>query len=126
MAGPGRIAGIASAFIDGVAITAKGNCEYKPNSTKRDPIMGMDGSLAGYSEEGDSPYISFDMLDTGITRVADYYNVGNRQLLVQLANGKEVAGHTMTMMEAPVVKNDDATYTTKWIGVTVTERPRGR
>ena len=126
MAGPGRIAGIASAFIDGVAVTAKGSCEYQPNSTKRTAIMGMDGSWVGFSEEGEAPYISFDLLDTGVTRVADYYDIGDRQIIVVLANGKVVTGHTMTMMEPPVIKNDDATYTTKWTGVSVEEAPRAR
>jgi hypothetical protein len=121
MAGLSRIGGIASAYIDGVAVTAKGNCEYKPNATKRDPVMGMDGTVVGYTEEGDAPYIAFDMLDTGVTVVADYYNTGGRQIIVQLANGKTVTGSSMTMMEPPVIKNDDATYPTKWIGVSVVE-----
>jgi hypothetical protein len=51
MAGPGgRLAGIASAFINGVPVTAKGACEYQPVGTKREAIYGMDGLAVGFSE----------------------------------------------------------------------------
>jgi hypothetical protein len=127
MAGPGgRLAGIASAFINGVPVTAKGACEYQPVGTKREAIYGMDGLAVGFSETGEAPYISFDMIDTGNIRVADYYVAGAFQVVVNLANGKIVTGHSMMMMEPPVPKNDDATYTTRWtamFGGTVVETP---
>lgn len=118
---PGRIAGIASFFVDGLPMTTKGSLEYQPTNTKRTPIMAMDGSFAGYGEEGEPPYISVTMLDTGVLSVRDLFNNVNIQVVAQLANGKTVTGHSMTIMDAPAVKNEDATFDTKFVGVDVFE-----
>lgn len=118
---PGRIAGIASFFVDGVPMTTKGSLEYQPTNTKRTPIMAMDASFAGYGEEGEPPYISVTMLDTGVLSVRDLFNNVNIQVVAQLANGKTVTGHSMTIMDALAVKNEDATFDTKFVGVDVFE-----
>lgn len=122
MAGPSRIAGIASFYVDGQAVTTKGSLKYQPTSTKREPIMAMDGSLAGYAETGEAPFMSVTMLDMGSFRVADLFDNTNIQIVATLANKKVVTGHSMTIMEAIEVSNDDATFEVKFTGLSVTER----
>ena len=121
MAAPRRIAGIAAFFVDGAPVTSKGSLEYKPNETKREAIMGLDGSLAGWSEVGDAPYMSITLLDTGGFPVRDLHDRTNVQLVAQRANGKTVTGHSMTMMEPPAPKNESAEFECKWIGLSVVE-----
>lgn len=118
---PGRIAGISSLFIDGVPITAQGDIEYQPMSTKRTPIMAGDGSLAGYKEEGEAPYISFTAIATGAARASLLFALTNVLIVARLANGITVTGHSMTQMDAVPVKNDDATFAMKYIGPSVIE-----
>ena len=121
MAAQRRIAGLASFFIEGAPFTAKGGLEYKPNETKREPIYGLDGSLVGWSEVGDGPYMKVTLLDTGGYPVRALHDRINVQLVAQAANGKTVTGHSMTMMEPPAPKNESAEYECTWIGLSVVE-----
>ena len=121
MAAPRRIAGIASFFVEGVPFTAKGSLEYKSNESKRDPIVSLQGPMAGWSEAGDPPYMSITLLDTGGFPVRDLFDRTNVQLVAELANGKTVTGHSMSMMEPPAPKNETAEFECKWIGLSVVE-----
>ena len=122
--GPGRIAGIASIFVDGVPMTAKGGLEYKTNTTKRTVINGMDGSFAGWMEEGDAPYIKVTLLDTGTFPIQSLFDNTNIQVIANLANGRVVTGHSMTIMESIEVKNEDATFDITFVGISVTASAR--
>lgn len=117
----GRLAGIASFFIDGTAYQAASDLEYQPTAFKREPLIGLDGTLQGYTETGEPPFISVMLRDSGSLTVGDLYDMTNVQVLAQLANGKSVSGYSMTVMEAISVKNADATFSVKFIGPEVTE-----
>jgi len=73
--------------VDGVQYDAKGNFTYNDGQPKRDAIVGAD-QVHGYKELPQVPYIEGEITDKGTLNVADFKNIVDATVTIELANDK--------------------------------------
>jgi len=115
-----RLAGTADVTVDGVTVMIAGDFEYSPSSVKRETLTGMDG-VHGYKETPIAGFISALIRDSGGTTVSDFNSQTNVTISALLANGKTIIGSGLWSVDSQSVKSEDATFTVKWEGISVTE-----
>lgn len=115
-----RLAGTASLNVNGRNVLLKGNFYYKPNGATREALPGLDG-VHGYKEMPTPGEIGATLRDWSGISVSDLANTTNIPIVVELANGKTVAGRGMWPTEPPRATADDAEIEIVWQGFQVGE-----
>lgn len=83
-----RVAGYLKLKINGVLKQGKGEFEYNLGQPKRTPVLNADGSVAGYKEEPQAPWIKGKITDSSDFDVVELLNLIDATATLDLANGK--------------------------------------
>jgi hypothetical protein len=89
MAGQRR-GGIISLQLNGEMQDAKGAFSYNLGRPKRTGIVGSDGKLHGYKEEGQAGYIEGEIIDRATLDLAALTGFSDGTVTLELANGKVI------------------------------------
>lgn len=85
-----RRAGTMFFKVDGTLRDAKGNFTYNLGGPKREGMIGTDLTNQGYKETGQIAYVEGEITDQGDLSLADFINIENATITLELANGKVV------------------------------------
>ena len=115
-----RLAGTASLTVDGKSYALKGAFYYQPSGATREELMGLDG-YHGYKETPAVGEIGATLRDSGGVSVVALGQMTNVTLVVELANGKTIAGRNMFVTERPKATADEGEIEIVWRGPQVGE-----
>ena len=74
--------------VDSVLRDAKGSFTYHIGNPKREAIISSDLTIAGYKEMGQVPFVEGVITDQGDLGLAEFTNLENTTITLELANGK--------------------------------------
>jgi Phage tail tube protein len=114
-----RRAGVTAAFINGVPYDIT-EARYSPTQWVRETLVGLN-AVHGYRENPNQGRIVITVRDAGGMTVADFNNMTDVEVQLQLANGKSVGGTGMWCTEAVDVAVAEATMEVTFEGVSLTE-----
>lgn len=115
-----RLAGVAFLTIRGRAVRLAADAEYQVSGSVRETLTGQDG-VHGYKETPIPGHIFMTARDANDVSVADFDDMTNETVTLELANGKLVIGRNMWKTEAIAVKTAEGTFELKFEGPDVTE-----
>lgn len=110
-----RIAGGAYGSIDGVGTALVANPKYRLSTVTRESMTGMDG-VHGYSEKPQPGMIGFQARDMPGLSIADFENMTNVTVELNLNNGKIITGTGMWLINAVEVSSAEATFDLEFHG----------
>jgi hypothetical protein len=84
------LGGTAYAKIDGTQVALRGSLKINTGGPVRTPVMGMDGTLQGYTTKYEAPKCSFEISDDGTLTLGSLRQLTNTTITMQLANGRTV------------------------------------
>ena len=108
--------------IDGENFDVAGDLAYDATIVKREELDGQSG-FQGYTEMPKAGMISAKIRDAGNMTVALFMQKVSSSVVLRLANGKTVSGDAMACIECSEVATQEASFSVKFIGQTVTENP---
>lgn len=115
-----RVAGLAWAWVDGVQYEVVSEPTWRASRVTRTTLTSM--SRTGlYSETIQPGFIAFTARDDGTFRVADFAEMTNVAVTLQLANGKRISGTGMYTVETQEVNSTEATFSVRFEGEDVRE-----
>jgi hypothetical protein len=115
-------AGIASLAIDGEVFDLAADGTYDATPLTRETMLGQSG-VQGFSEMPKAGTIGGRIRDAGNMTVSQFKAKTNSTVVLRMANGKTVQGDGMWCTECSEVATQEATFTIKFEGTTVTEVP---
>jgi hypothetical protein len=115
-----RMAGMAYLHVDGKNYLLSGDLSYNVSRVSRESLLGMDG-VHGFKETPHAGFISATLRDAGGLTVADFNQMTNVTVTVELSNGKTVVGRNMWTVETQETKAAEGTFEVKWEGPFVEE-----
>ena len=83
-----RVAGFLKLKVNGVLKQGKGEFEYNLGQPKRTPVLNADGTVAGFKEEAQAPFIKGKITDASDFDVVELLNLVDATATLDLANGK--------------------------------------
>ena len=95
------LAGIASAYIDGVAVKLVADATYQTSILSRESAMGMDG-FHGFNAKYVPGKIAMKLRVTSDQTLSDYDDLESSTIVIELVNGTSVSGYTMFVATPPV------------------------
>ncbi len=111
---PGLLAGIGTVAIDGTLYNVS-DVTYSPTILEYDSLLGYNG-FHGRKGTWIAAFIAFKVRDDGTMSVGDFQGMTNSEVLVTLANGKTVSGHSMCCMKAVEVDANEAQFDVRFEG----------
>lgn len=114
-----RLAGVASATIDGVAYNVV-SFSWSPAAFTRTTMVSMSG-IDGYAETPSVSFIELQLRDDRTVSVSAFSRMTDVSVVVNLANGKQVVGHNLVCVNAQEVSAAEATFTARFEGADVYE-----
>lgn len=105
-----KIAGTVFVSVDGITYQMEGDCSYSAVAIKRETLTGQD-HVHGFKELPTPGKIKLGVRDSGGLVVADFNNMTNVTVVMQLANGKNVVGSAMWQVDDLEVETSDAKFT---------------
>ncbi len=114
------LAGTCTVTIDGVSVNVGGSFKYSVGETERETLTGMSG-IHGFKESYKAPYIEMTVRDPGSLSLNDFASYTDVTVAAYLVNGKTVIGQNMWLVGRIETDNNDATFTARFEGVSVTE-----
>lgn len=85
-----RVGGITGLDIDGETVEVRGNASINLGQRKREPVVGLDGKVHGYTEKGQAPGGTCEITDSrGISIKDKILNMTNSTVTFFFANNKE-------------------------------------
>ena len=110
-----RISGITAFTVNGSSFPVI-EFVWDPGSTENTTVTSLSG-VDGYKQLPVAPYISGKFRDSQQVSVTAFTNLTGATLVVQLANGKQVAGHNMWYVGRPGVSGAEADFDFRFEGV---------
>ncbi|HAX5205293.1 TPA: phage tail protein [Escherichia coli] len=114
------IAGTCTVTVDGMSVNVAGSFRYSVGEKERETLTGMSG-VHGFKESYKAPYIEMTVRDSGSLSLADFAGYTDVTVAAYLVNGKTVIGQNMWLVGRIEMDNNDATFTARFEGTTVTE-----
>ena len=114
-----RRAGVTEGYVNGVSYDIT-ESRYSPTRWVRETLKGQNG-IHGYSENYQQGRIVLSVRDAGGLTVADFNDMVDAEVQLQLANGKSVGGQPMWCTEAIEVNTAEATMEVTFEGPSVIE-----
>lgn len=90
MANENRISGTIKFKADGQTYTASGSFKYNLATPKREGVISMDGTVAGYKHTPTIPFIEGAIFNDKTLDVSVFTNLDDVTVNLDLANGKSV------------------------------------
>ena len=87
-----RIGGFMQFAAGGRTLRAKGNFTFGLGQPKRSPVIDNSLQPAGFTEEGQSPFIEGTILDDGTVDLTALVGLNNTPVTLELATGKVLQG----------------------------------
>lgn len=108
------LAGTAFLTIDGKTYLLVGEFTYRPSSTTRETLLGMDG-VHGYSAKFAAGQVKGKLRDQGSISVQTLGDAADVTVVVELSNGKVITARNAWRTGEPLeVDSDDATFMITW------------
>ncbi|MDO9714299.1 phage tail tube protein [Paracraurococcus lichenis] len=114
-----RVAGISSITINGSSFALVDGLTYSPSSVRRETMTGLDG-VHGYKELPVAGFIACTIRDIN-TSVADFNGMTAATVQLIQANGKQVIGSLMWVVDVQEVDASEGTFSVRFEGVDVVE-----
>lgn len=114
------LAGTCTVTVDGMSVNVAGSFKYSVGEKERETLTGMSG-VHGFKESYKAPYIEMTVRDSGSLSLADFAGYTDVTVAAYLVNGKTVIGQNMWLVGRVETDNNDATFTARFEGTTVTE-----
>lgn len=105
----GAVGGTAFITAAGVAYRLVGEARYSPAEIEREPAVGMDG-VHGFTEKPRVSSIKGKFRDSGGLTVANFQNLTDITVVLELINGKVVTGRGMWTAAAAEVDAAEGTF----------------
>lgn len=106
---------------DGVQQDCAGVCTYHLGTPKRSVVMKGDGRPAGFSEEGQVPYIEVDVLDRAPLDVKALSTAEDITVVADLANGKSVVLSHAWFAGDGTIESKEGVIKARWEGIEANE-----
>jgi hypothetical protein len=114
---PGLLAGIGTVSIDGTLYNIS-DVSYSPSTIEYEWLIGYNGPH-GRKATYIIGFVAFKVRDDPTIKVSDFQNMTNSEVIVNMANGKTVSGHSMCNMKANEVDANDAVFDVRFEGPNV-------
>lgn len=115
-----RYAGLVWLWIEGVEYEVVSQPQWGVSTVTRTTLSSM-RRVGGYSETPKAGFIAATIRDDGTFNVADFQDMTNVSVTLQLANGKRVSGTGLWTVEAVEVDSTEATFAVRFEGEDVRE-----
>ena len=116
-ADPGLLAGVGNVSIDGTQYNIS-DVTYSDTVLEYESLLGYNG-YHGAKGTWIPAFIAFKVRDDSTIKVSDFQRMTNSEVIVNLANGKTVSGHSMRCMKAREVDANEAMFDVRFEGPSV-------
>ena len=118
-----RIAGLIQIKVNGVTQDAKGEFTAGYGTPKRTAIVGSDGKIHGFKEEGQVPYVEGTITDRGSLDLKALFNGTGQTVTADIGNGKTVVLRDCWYAGPAELKTAESEVDVRWEGGSLNEVP---
>ena len=120
-----RRGGVIFFKVDSTLRDAKGNFTYNVGAPKREAMIGANLEVQGYKEMGQVPFIEGEITDQGDLVLADFTNLDDSTITIELANGKVFTLRNAWYAADGNVQTEEGNVQVRFEGITAEEGGEG-
>lgn len=109
------VSGTLYVTVDGIQRRVRGNVKYSPHGVSRESMMGVDG-YHGRKETHEPAYLECDITDAGDTKLKDFIDMQDVEVMAELANGKVFTMRNAAQMTKPENDPVEGQFTVRFEG----------
>lgn len=109
-----RLAGTIQLTVNGVTVTAKGDFSYNLGKAKREGMPAADGTVPGYKETTQVPYIEGNVQDSADVDLEAFVTADDVAVSLLLANGKTIYGESGWFAGEGTVSTGEGEIPARW------------